>query len=284
MKWLHEWWESCYGLEHQLQLLKHSKSRVREKASDRIWGLTRTLDDRIRLITAAADRYPDEETSSWLIKRFWDEPVADYIPVIEAIYDRLETAKEGRESAIRLLTNLKSEEALQAVARLLLRPSSQSLKLLIPLVPLVGGMTIKVDPQGLSLLKELLADFGKYDHLEDRDNLLQLVVEFVEKRLIELDHYPSFQQWCLDRCQRLLSRNMIDYESMMQSPQDATKRYNYERVVEVVRSGREFNRILKLMKSGFFSGAEEILRQVSQSHDDELQISAVTAMVAPSFA
>lgn len=282
MKWLHEWWERCYGLEGNLRLLKDPDPDVRKRANDRIWDLTKTVQDAVRLIIAAGDEYPDDETSPWLIRRFWDEPHPEFIDAISQVYDRLEFRKQSRQTALRLLTEMKTDEAFALVAELLQRPSSRTVELTWVFVPLDGGMSSPVDPKGVTQLRYLLRDFSKYDQLQDRGNLLDFPMLFAEKGLITFDDFPEFQQWCLSRCRLLIDRDLPDYEFLLQHGLGvaATSHLNDNRVKQCCVSAREFVRLLKLTRFGEFAGFTAILEYGTQSGDDDIRLTAVMAMVS----
>ncbi len=286
MQWLHEWWERYYGLEGNLKLLKHRDCHVRERASSRIWDLTRTKKDAVRLIIAAGDDYPDEETASGLIRRFWDDPHPEFVSAVAQVYDQLDIRGDARQTALRLLTEIKTEEAFALVADLLARPSSRTVDLAWVFVPLTGGFSTTIDPQGAVLLRYLLQDFGKYDNLESRGALLQMLLKFADEKLIRFDDFPEFQQWCIARCQRLIEQDLPDCELLLQrgDQDEMTSDVESERGSRLRRSADEFERLLHFMRFGQFPGSAAILERGLQSSLKEIRLFTVTTMAAKNIA
>jgi hypothetical protein len=286
MQWLHEWWERCYGLEGNLKLLKHRECRVRERASSRIWDLTRTKKDAVRLIIAAGDNYPDEETAGGLIRRFWDDPHPEFVSAIAQVYDRLDARGDSRQTALRLLTEIKMEEAFALVSDLLARPSSRTVDLAWVFVPLTGGFSSTTDPRGVELLQYLLRDFGKYDHLESRSPLLRMLLDFAEKKLIRFDDFPEFQRWCIARCQRLIEQDLPDCELILQdgAQDEMTSEVEIERSSRLRRSADEIERLLHFTRFGQFPGSTAILERGLQSSIKDIRLFAVTTIAAKKIA
>lgn len=134
-------WSDWFGLGRTLRMLKHPSARVRERADHRFWRHDWNLGEAIMVLKAAAEEYPDENTSKELLRRCSDDPCPEFIPVVEQIYDQLESRQKGREWAIRILIELMSEESMQAILRLLKRESSRTFMLHGLFNSVSGGMS-----------------------------------------------------------------------------------------------------------------------------------------------
>ena len=279
MSWLEHLWPHRFKFQATLRRLKHNSAKVRESADRKLWRLTLAVDDVRQLILAATESYPDPKIPQELLRRAGSEMQAECIGAVEEVYDRLEQQPDGRESALRILADLKTTESLQAFARLLARQSSRTVDLELPLVPITGGMWNQIDENGVVLARELMADFSRFDHIEDRFQLLHAILDYANGGTIILSEYPDFQQWCVGRCRLLFERDMPDYEMIFESERTALP-YDDDRAEQLLRSSKEIELLFDLMRFIDASEVSEVLIRGCQSPDWEIQLFAVTTMLS----
>jgi hypothetical protein len=124
--------EPKVGLETALELLKSADAREQDRGLDAVENLEVSREVGLRLIEAAAFEYPNagsytvRRAYGRLIRVLWDKPHPDYIPAIEKVWDRIQGRGDAPRAAVRLLCNLGTREALEALVGLLGRPASKS--------------------------------------------------------------------------------------------------------------------------------------------------------------
>ena len=202
-------WTSSRRLERIVAALADRDSEVRQQALKDLEGLE--LVDflkpihippatGIKMLRAAAKKYPAEpdfkEINSKLVRLLWNSPQPEFVPVIEEIYDKLEGKEEARESAVRLLTELKTPEALSLFARLLNRPSSRTIDAGWILVPLKPSKEL-----ASRFLPEVLAAIP---NVVDRGTLYNFALEFANAGLADLGALASFADHCETSAEELL--------------------------------------------------------------------------------
>ncbi|HKS16644.1 MAG TPA: hypothetical protein VJU16_04975 [Planctomycetota bacterium] len=165
----------------------------------------------IKMLRAATKKYTGEleakEINSKLIRLLWKSPHPDFVPVIEEIYDKLEGREEARESALRLLTELGTPEALSLFSRLLRRTSSRTID--------TGWILVHLKPSkelASRFLPELLAAIP---NVVDRGTLYNFALEFANEGLVDLGAHAAFADLCVNSAEGMMRmhREAIDAHS-----------------------------------------------------------------------
>jgi hypothetical protein len=202
---------------------------VRRKGLKSASDLRETENGSLRLLELAARSYPldkdsHKSTSAELLELFWGSQPPGFIPAIERIYDALEDKAEARSTAVRALMNMESEEASRSVVRLLARPSSRTVGLhwafYIPL---------RKAPQfGLCMFPGV---FEVIPNLRDRSQIYQVILAYVHAGRLDLNRYPSFQNYCLERTADIL--DVEGGEAMDGTRSDESPRLSLRRFQEL---------------------------------------------------
>ena len=205
-----------------------------------MWRGDLTDEDRIRLIEATTEQFADDAIPAEIMRRLWDEHSPACVAAIENVYDSLAAYPDAQEKAIRVLTEMMSDDSpLLAVTGLLKRESSRSISLETVFVPLTGGVSGKTDPHGMTLIENLLDDFAAYEHLEHRPGIYELLLTFANEGLLDFNAHPKFVSWSIQYSKRFLDDDLPLYERLIQMDPRALA-LSSERIKQVNRSATEF--------------------------------------------
>jgi len=279
-KWLWKWRLRSGGLPTVLDGLKHSDYEIHDLAKSRLWRLELSTDDAVKLIEAATDQYPSHQTHARLLKRLWNEMQPEYVAAIERVYDRLQ-GNETRETALRLLTELSTPEALTAMARLLKRPSTQHVDLECAFVPLNGSEFTTYDPrtEGTAIFPELLSDFESISKLDTSKKVYELILDYAEHDLLSLDEHPDFVSFCAGRAQVIVDHDMPDIERL-KAGKGARSEFSSDRVSELLAAMDELQMICDLFRFTDSPLVSDVLRDSIGAPTPGVQLFAATTLIA----
>ena len=191
-----------------------------------------------------------------LLRVFWKKPTNDHIALVSAYYDRLAPFPMARESGLRILTELRTEEALRTVASLLARPSSSDADthwVFVPLAP-PGKPIVQT---GRALFPTL---FDAVPRFQKRSPLYGITLSYAGAKLVDLPSHPNFEAWCLERMGALLR------EVEAETPEDVAL--------------EEAEYLLHLLRFASAGSAQAVLRSAMQLRSTKLRIFAATSLEA----
>jgi hypothetical protein len=258
-------------MEKSLSKLRSSDTKEQQKALETIESTRVTPKIGARLIRAAAETYPNEgnyiKINKSLLRLLWDSGHPSFLPVLEETYDKLEGKSEARESALRILTEMQSADSLALLAKLLKRPSSRSVDFSTLFVPIKPSTEI-----AKRLFPDLLDALGNVEH---RASLYQLVLDFVEKGLLELNKQPAFRKDVLERMTGLWAEHTksIDHHAAVLDQTDLLEKG--KSLPEGL--GRTFEEIEVLVDLIGYSGdpkAVDVLQKITTSSSIRIRIFA----------
>jgi hypothetical protein len=187
-----------------LEQLTSNNEEVQDRAVKELAEIDVNDEDAASLIAAAARSYPHDDSrfeaiGLQILDDCWRDPRPEYIRAVEEHYGDLCQNDDARWRALRILTELKSRDALKTFVRLLRRPGSRTVHLELPLVPLIGSSTWggkRPDPAGVELFPEFL-DLA--ENLNDVHHVYWTIQMYHEAGVICYDDHPGFVDRCIER-------------------------------------------------------------------------------------
>jgi hypothetical protein len=192
-----------------LERLASPDEGVQEKAVEDLKGLKAGPRVGALLLRAAARDYPNEngpwlrEIHEDLLRPLWDGGRAEWLPVVEEVYDRLEARGEGREYALRILTEMRTEASLGLLHRLLLRPSSRTVDLHLVFVP--------IKPSAETAKRLFPRLFEAVPNLYEGGPLFNLILDFVRAGHLDLGAHAAFGGTLVERARGVAGRRGEDF-------------------------------------------------------------------------
>jgi hypothetical protein len=159
--------------------------------------------DGLCVIAAAGRDYPETglggSINSRLLQSFWGFHDAAFIPAFEAIYDTVADKSEAQETIIRALAEMGTAEAMQAILRLLARPTSENISLNTPL-----AVPLRETPRfGLALFPGLLAILPNLKYPAPG---YEIVLSYVKAGHLQLQGFPDFRDQAIARAQHFVNQ------------------------------------------------------------------------------
>jgi hypothetical protein len=189
------------ALEKTLKRLHSEKASERDAALEAVPQFTFTREVAARILRAAAEDYPVEDgkgspINEALLRQLWKSQHKELLPILEEVYDSLQSKREAREAALRILTEMQSTEARALLLRLLNRPSSVDAELATLFVPYKPSAALAKDlfPGLLEVAPQLRYASAIYN----------LVLDFSTDGVFKPSAYPEFNRHASERASALL--------------------------------------------------------------------------------
>jgi hypothetical protein len=192
-----------------LSALKNADSRIQDEAAEKLAKLEPTVKQGLSLIAAAAKTYPNDAARTYetigakILRPCWHQPEEEYIEAVVANYDSFCKDENKQWQALRILTEEGSEEALTALVELLMRPSSVSASLELPLAPLIGSLWGNREPPE-ELASQFPRLFDLLGHLDEVHHVYELIDKCQAGGLVNFDDHPTFVALCVARAESAL--------------------------------------------------------------------------------
>ncbi len=195
-------------------LLNNDHEQRHDELYEELFAYNLTPERRLLFIEAAGKDFPGDASrfnpvSERMVKDAgWKDLHPSMIPAIGKVYDSLENKADAQGIALRILTDLASEESLKMLTCLLQRPSSKSVGLETTFVPLVGSQDFAPDtepePIGIALFPELFDALQGLEKLGSINQVYYVILKYAEAGLLKFDKHCGFVKWVISQTDELV--------------------------------------------------------------------------------